>query len=113
MGLGSPEERQAGTMVELEQSVLIRRPPEEVFALASDPKKDPDARLYKTISYRDVMLEELRVMDQTAITLCKENQLPLIVLNIHTPGAALRAGWRGVLSPVVDSWPSAGRSTSN
>lgn len=42
MGLGSPEERQAGTMVELEQSVLIRRPLEEVFALASDPKKDPD-----------------------------------------------------------------------
>jgi len=37
------------------------------------------------------MLEELRVMDQTAITLCKENALPLIVLNIHQPGAVLRA----------------------
>jgi uridylate kinase len=37
------------------------------------------------------MLEELRVMDQTAITLCKENQLPLIVLNLHTPGAIARA----------------------
>ena len=58
---------------------------------SADPKKDANARLYDTISYRDVMLEELRVMDQTAITLCKENQLPLIVLNIHRPGAITRA----------------------
>jgi uridylate kinase len=47
--------------------------------------------MYETISYRDVMLEELRVMDQTAITLCKENQLPLVVLNLHRPGAIARA----------------------
>ncbi len=58
---------------------------------SADPKKDPNATLYETISYRDVMLEELRVMDQTAITLCKENQLPLVVLNIHRPGAIVRA----------------------
>jgi uridylate kinase len=58
---------------------------------SADPKKDANARLYDTISYRDVMLEELKVMDQTAITLCKENQLPLIVLNIHRPGAISRA----------------------
>ena len=37
------------------------------------------------------MLEELGVMDQTAITLCKENSLPLIVLNINTPGAVIKA----------------------
>lgn len=58
---------------------------------SADPKTDASARLYDTISYRDVMLEELRVMDQTAITLCKENQLPLIVLNAHRPGAIARA----------------------
>ena len=58
---------------------------------SADPKKDPTAKLYKEISYRDVMLEELGVMDQTAITLCKENQLPLIVLNIHRHGAVARA----------------------
>jgi uridylate kinase len=59
---------------------------------SADPKQDPSATLYDTISYRDVMLEELRVMDQTAITLCKENRLPLIVLNINETGAVLRAG---------------------
>ena len=40
---------------------------------------------------QDVMLGELKVMDQTAITLCKENSLPLIVLNIHQNGAVARA----------------------
>jgi uridylate kinase len=58
---------------------------------SADPKTDPTATFYESISYRDVMVEELRVMDQTAITLCKENALPLIVLNIHQPGAVLRA----------------------
>lgn len=58
---------------------------------SADPKKDPAATMYETISYRDVMLEELRVMDQTAITLCKENGLPLIVLNLHRSGAIASA----------------------
>jgi uridylate kinase len=58
---------------------------------SADPKRHPDAKLYEEISYRDVMLEELKVIDQTAITLCKENQLPLIVLNIHRPGATAAA----------------------
>jgi uridylate kinase len=58
---------------------------------SADPKQDPHATLYEEISYRDVMLEELKVMDQTAVTLCKENALPLIVLNIHKPGAIAAA----------------------
>jgi uridylate kinase len=58
---------------------------------SADPKTSPDAKKYDRISYRDVMLEELGVMDQTAITLCKENALPLIVLNINKPGAVIKA----------------------
>ena len=58
---------------------------------SADPKKDKDAKLHDEISYRDVILAELKVMDQTAITLCKENNLPLIVLNIHRPGAIAAA----------------------
>ena len=58
---------------------------------SADPKQDPHATFYEEISYRDVMLEELKVMDQTAVTLCKENALPLIVLNIHKPGAIAAA----------------------
>ncbi len=58
---------------------------------SADPKKDPAATRYEAISYRDVMIEELRVMDQTAVTLSRENSLPLIVLNAHRPGSVLRA----------------------
>jgi uridylate kinase len=58
---------------------------------SADPKKDPKATLFSEISYRDVMLKELGVMDQTAIALCRENKLPVIVLNINTPGAIARA----------------------
>jgi uridylate kinase len=58
---------------------------------SADPKKDKDATLYDEISHRDVMMEDLKVMDQTAITLCRENHLPLIVLNINRPGAIAAA----------------------
>ena len=58
---------------------------------SADPKKDPQATFYENISYRDVMLEELGVMDQTAIALCNENKIPIIVLNIHSHGAVARA----------------------
>ncbi len=58
---------------------------------SADPRTTPDATFYESISYRDVIGGELKVMDQTAITLCKENALPLIVLNIRTPGAIAAA----------------------
>ena len=58
---------------------------------SADPKKDTSAKRFDEISYRDVMMAELKVMDQTAITLCKENSMPLVVLNIHQPGAIAAA----------------------
>jgi len=58
---------------------------------SADPKKVADATFYQSISYRDVLLQELAVMDQAAIALCRENNLPVIVLNINTPGAIARA----------------------
>ncbi|MDA1081781.1 MAG: UMP kinase [Gemmatimonadetes bacterium] len=58
---------------------------------SADPKTTPNARRYTSISYRDVMKKELGVMDQTAITLCKENKLPLIVLDINAPRVVLKA----------------------
>ncbi len=58
---------------------------------SADPKLDPHATRFDTISYKDVMSQELGVMDQTAITLCKENKVPIIVLNIHRHGEVARA----------------------
>ncbi len=76
--------------IQIKADVIIKATSVE-GVYSADPKKDPDAKFYEQISYRDVMLEELGVMDQTAITLCKENSLPLIVLNIHRSGAVARA----------------------
>ncbi len=58
---------------------------------SADPKKDTTAKRYDRISYKDVMTADLKVMDQTAVTLCRENNLPLIVLNIHTQGVVAQA----------------------
>jgi len=53
---------------------------------SSDPAVDADAVLYERVTYREVIEKDLRVMDQTAVALCRENQIPLHVLNIQTPG---------------------------
>lgn len=51
---------------------------------SSDPEIDPDAKKYDSITYKEVIEKELRVMDLTAITLCKENDLPIIVFDIKS-----------------------------
>jgi uridylate kinase len=48
----------------------------------ADPVKDPSAKKYDTISYIDVIKQDLRVMDTTAITLCMDNSLPIVVFDI-------------------------------
>ena len=49
----------------------------------SDPIKNLNAKKYNTLSYKEVINNELRVMDLTAITLCKENKLPIAILDIN------------------------------
>jgi len=56
----------------------------------SDPEKNPDAVFYEEISYLDVLKKNLKVMDLTAISLCKENDLPIIVFNMNKEGNLLR-----------------------
>lgn len=52
----------------------------------SDPEKNPDAKRFDTISFEEVISRELKVMDLTAFTMCKENDLPVIVFDMDTPG---------------------------
>ena len=51
-----------------------------------DPMRNPRAKKFDTISYRDVLAKNLKVMDLTAITLCMDNKLPIIVFNLTIPG---------------------------
>lgn len=57
---------------------------------SADPMKDPNAQFYPRISYDKALAEGLKVMDATAIVLCRDNGMPLRVMNINTPGALLR-----------------------
>lgn len=85
--------------IQMKASVIIKATSVDGVYTA-DPKVDASATKYESISYRDVMTKDLQVMDQTAITLCRENSLPLIVLNINTPGivaAALRGETVGTI----------------
>lgn len=52
----------------------------------SDPEKNPKAVMFEKISYNEVIEKNLKVMDQTAFTLCKENNLPIRVFNINILG---------------------------
>lgn len=56
----------------------------------ADPEKDPNATRYDAISFDDVYGKGLKVMDMTAFTLCKENNLPIIVFDMDTPGNLMK-----------------------
>jgi uridylate kinase len=51
----------------------------------ADPEKDPSATKYETITYKECIDKNLRVMDMTAFTLCMENQIPIIVFDMNKP----------------------------
>jgi uridylate kinase len=53
----------------------------------ADPKKDPAALRYEQLSYLDVLSRDLKVMDASAVSLMRENHIPIVVFSIRTPGA--------------------------
>ncbi|HET6184960.1 MAG TPA: UMP kinase [Acetobacteraceae bacterium] len=54
---------------------------------SADPRQTPDAARYEELTYQDVLANQLAVMDAAAISLSRENGLPIVVFNIHAPGA--------------------------
>lgn len=54
---------------------------------SADPRKSEDARRYDTLSYMDVLSEDLKVMDAAAISLARENAIPILVFSIRTAGS--------------------------
>ena len=58
---------------------------------SEDPLLNPDAEFYSRLSYQDYLARDLRVMDSSAVALCRDNQLPIIVFNMGQPGNILRA----------------------
>ena len=59
----------------------------------SDPKTNPDAKRYDDITYDDVLQRNLKVMDASAIALCRDNRMPLVVFALSEPG-----GFKGIMA---------------
>jgi uridylate kinase len=76
--------------IEMESDVVIKATKVQGVYTA-DPKQDPSAEFIPTITFQEVMARELAVMDAAAVSLCKENGLPIIVLNLQEPGAMASA----------------------
>lgn len=57
---------------------------------SADPVKVPDAQFHSRLSYDQILVQNLKVMDATAIVLCRDNAIPLRVMNINEPGALMR-----------------------
>ena len=69
----------------------------------SDPKKNPHARRFATLCYMDVLNLELGVMDSTALSLCMDNAMPIIVLNLWEQGSVERAVLGETVGTLVSS----------
>ena len=76
--------------IELECEVLLMGKNGVDGIYDRDPRQDPSAVRFPTISYAEALQRELRVMDSTAFALCMDNNLPIIVFNVQQPGAIAR-----------------------
>lgn len=56
----------------------------------ADPEKDPDARKFDNISFEEVIDKRLKVMDSTAFTMCRENDMPIVVFDMNVPGNLMK-----------------------
>ncbi|RZJ89329.1 MAG: UMP kinase [Hymenobacter sp.] len=88
-GIGSPyfttDSAASLRAVEIEADVVLKGTRVDGIYTA-DPEKDPTATRFSLISFDEVIEKHLKVMDMTAFTLCKENDLPIVVFDMNTPG---------------------------
>ncbi|NUY56785.1 UMP kinase [Salinivibrio sp. MA351] len=75
--------------IEIESDVVIKATKVD-GVYSDDPTKNPDATLYDSLTYQDVLEKELKVMDLAAFTLARDHKLPLRVFNMNKPGALRR-----------------------
>ncbi|MBL3599279.1 MAG: UMP kinase [gamma proteobacterium endosymbiont of Lamellibrachia anaximandri] len=69
---------------------------------SADPVKDPDAEFYPRLTYNRALAENLQVMDATAIVLCRDNDMPLRIMNINDSGALMRLMRGEVIGSLVE-----------
>ena len=72
--------------VEMEADVMLKGTRVD-GVYSADPEKNPEAKKYDEISFKEALQKELRILDLTAFTMCKENDLPIIVFNMNEKGS--------------------------
>ena len=77
---------------EIEADVMLMAKKQTNGVYDADPKFHPEAKMFTHLSYNDVLQKKLEVMDNTAITLCMNNKIPIMVFNIDVPGNIVKAG---------------------
>jgi uridylate kinase len=94
-GIGQPffttDTAAAMRSLEIKADVLMKATPWVDGIYTADPRKDPNAVKIPELTYMRVLQEELAVMDASAISLCKDNRLPILVFNMNEPGNIKRA----------------------
>ena len=88
--------------IEIDAGLLIKATKVD-GVYSSDPKKDPNARLYPSLTYDQALSEKLKVMDATALVLCRDNNMPLRVMNIFEPGAIMRLMQGGNVGSLIET----------
>lgn len=76
---------------EIEADVMLMAKKQTDGVYDADPKFHPEAKMFTHLTYQDVLQKKLAVMDNTAITLCMNNEIPIVVFNIDVPGNILKA----------------------
>lgn len=76
---------------EIEADVMLMAKKQTNGVYDADPKFHPEAKMFTHLSYNDVLQKKLEVMDNTAITLCMNNKIPIMVFNIDVPGNIVKA----------------------
>jgi uridylate kinase len=76
---------------------------------SADPKKDPTATRYDRLSYDEVLQKRLEVMDATAISLCRDNNLPILVFDMTDPANIVRAVRGENIGTIVEKAPAVAR----
>ena len=77
------------TEIEAEVVLMAKNHTEGIYD--SDPRVNKDAKLFKEITFSEILEKELKVMDATAASLCKDNKKPLIVFNMNVKGNIVKA----------------------
>ena len=86
---------------EIEADVILMAKRNTDGVYDSDPRHNPDAKMFKELEYIEVLKRGLGVMDSTATTLCMDNKIPIVVFNIDEPGNIYKAATGADIGTIV------------